>query len=106
MRRRQETTTSCEGIGMTERGCYCELWSRDPHLLESQGVPRGFCGHCEHCGQPGHARHFPGAHPPTGIWCDAHYRRTMWLHPMGYYGRWVCISIVVLSAAIVLLLRQ
>jgi hypothetical protein len=91
---------------MTERICYCELWSNDPQRLELQGVPRGFCGHCERCGQPGHARHFPGPLPTTGSWCDAHYHQTRWLHPLGYRGRWVYGSVVLLAAAIVALLLQ
>ena len=32
-----------------------------------------FCGTCQVCGEPGHARHFPGSVPYTGEWCDAHY---------------------------------
>jgi hypothetical protein len=60
------------------RGCYCELWDTDSQVYESRGLPRGYCGFCERCGQPGHVRHFPGSVPYTGSWCDAHYRRLVW----------------------------
>ena len=71
---------------MNERGCYCSLWSTNPTGLESRGVPRGYCGHCQTCGEPGHTRHFPGATPYTGSWCDKHYRRLSWLHPLASRG--------------------
>lgn len=32
------------------------------------------CGTCERCGAAGHIRHFPGAVPYTGAWCDRCYR--------------------------------
>ena len=71
---------------MNERGCYCGLWEKNPTHFESLGVPRGYCGFCQTCGSPGHTRHFPGAVPSTGCWCDVHYRRASWLHPLGTYG--------------------
>jgi hypothetical protein len=43
-----------------ERGCYCK-----PGDVS--------CGPCERCGAPGHMRHFPGAVPVTGAWCDRCY---------------------------------
>ncbi len=72
---------------MPEPGCQCSLWTKQPGVLASQGIPRGYCGLCEVCGRPGHTRHFPGTSPCTGSWCQAHYRRLAWLHPMGVYGR-------------------
>ncbi len=75
------------GESMSDPDCQCSLWATQPDLLASQGIPRGFCGHCEVCGMPGHTRHFPGTSPSTGTWCERHYRRLLWLHPMGWYGR-------------------
>ena len=63
------------------RGCYCGLWDTQPEFLFSQGLPQGYCGHCEKCGRPGHTRHFPGPVPYTGSWCNAHYRRLLLLDP-------------------------
>jgi hypothetical protein len=83
--------------------CSCSLWSTDPHFLESQGVPRGYCGHCDVCGAPGHLRHFPGAVPVSSVWCDRHYRRTLWLHPMGARGKWLWTAVVAVLVAVVLL---
>lgn len=54
-----------------ERACYCGLWETKPEALREQGVPDGFCGMCQNCGQPGHTRHYPGSVPYTGAWCDA-----------------------------------
>ncbi len=69
-----------------KRGCYCDIWDTNPAHFESKGVPRGFCGMCEVCGRPGHLRHFPGAVPYTGCWCDYHYRRASLTHPLGFPG--------------------
>ncbi len=66
--------------------CYCSLWQKHPQTLEDQGVPRGFCGFCIVCGQPGHTLHFPGSAPFTGSWCKFHYYKTMILHPYGAVG--------------------
>lgn len=46
-------------------------------------------GRCERCGAPGTLRHFPGASPTSGIWCDRHHAQLAWLHPMGHRGRWL-----------------
>lgn len=59
---------------MNERGCYCREDREQPEYHQAQGIPKGFCGVCERCGQPGHTRHFPGAVPYTGAWCDRCYR--------------------------------
>ena len=67
-------------------GCYCMLWEKNPGFLKNKAVPEGYCGLCERCGRPGHTRHFPGAVPYTGTWCDQHYRRVMILHPLGTIG--------------------
>jgi hypothetical protein len=78
-----------------ERGCYCSLWIDSPSTLIEQGVPEGYCGLCEKCGEPGHLRHFPGAVPYTGSWCDKHYRRVAMLHPLG--SRSLLMIIILLS---------
>lgn len=70
-----------------KRGCYCKLWDSSPETLQSQGLPYGYCGHCEICKKPAHMRHFPGPVPRTGAWCDHHLRMVMYLHPQGVYGR-------------------
>lgn len=54
---------------MNARQCYCNSISRE--ALAEQGIAAGFCGICEVCQQPGHTRHYPGAVPYTGAWCDA-----------------------------------
>ena len=58
------------------RGCYC-------------GPEEDFCSTCAVCGKPGHLRHFPGAAPFSGSWCDFHYQRTRILHPQGTIGCWL-----------------
>ena len=80
-----------------ERGCYCGLWEKDPAYLESQGIPRGYCGKCQSCGKPGHTMHFPGMVPYTGSWCDSHYRLLAVVHPLGWYGKWFYGSLFVLG---------
>jgi hypothetical protein len=72
--------------------CYCSLWETHPKTLEDQGIPPGYCGLCDVCGAPGHMRHFPGAAPYTGAWCRRHYRRAMWLHPLGRGGAWIWLA--------------
>lgn len=67
-------------------GCYCTLWDKDPAFLEAERIPPGYCALCGKCGAPGHTRHFPGAVPCTGSWCERHYRRAMILHPLGRVG--------------------
>lgn len=85
---------------MNARGCYCELWDTKPEVLRQQGLPEGHCGKCRSCGAPGHTRHFPGAVPFTGAWCDRHYRRTAILHPLGRPGVlvWLAALVAVLVA--------
>jgi hypothetical protein len=67
-------------------GCYCTLWDKDPAFLNNNNIPTGYCGLCDKCGKPGHTRHFPGAVPYTGTWCEKHYRQTMIIHPLGRIG--------------------
>lgn len=62
-------------------------------------------GPCESCGKRGELRHFPGASPSSGIWCERHYRRLMWLHPLGHFGRWVWGVAVVAIVAWIAWLR-
>ena len=80
---------------MNERGCYCGLWEKDPAFLIAQGVPRGYCGICVRCGQPGHLRQAPGASPVTLAWCDGCYRRATILMVL----RWIAAAIVIAAAA-------
>jgi len=81
---------------MNERGCYCEIWDKNPAFFESQGVPRGYCGFCQRCEAPGHTRHFPGAAPYTGCWCDRHYRVLSIVHPLGRIGMFVYFGLLAL----------
>jgi len=83
-----------------ERGCYCGLWRTNPRVLRRQGVPEGFCGFCQVCQAPGHARHFPGAVPFTGCWCDRHYRLVKFLHPAGSFGFFVWLVACCLLLAV------
>jgi hypothetical protein len=80
------------------RDCYCELWEKDPSVLEKQGVPRGFCGLCDSCKTPGHVRHFPGIVPYSGSWCDAHYRRLSFVHPLAIPGIFFYAALALLLA--------
>jgi hypothetical protein len=80
---------------MSEPDCQCSLWATKPDFLASQGVPKGYCGRCEVCGRPGHTRHFPGSSPITGAWCERRYRRLVWLHPMGRYGRRLYLAVFI-----------
>lgn len=87
-----------------QKYCYCDLWEKSPKTLEDQGVPHGYCGICMVCGKPGHLRHFPGAVPFTGAWCDKHYRQTMLFHPRGAIGCyvWLAIAAMVVGGAFAL----
>ena len=79
---------------INERGCYCGIWEKNPSFYESQGVPRGYCGFCMKCGKPGHTRHFPGAVPFTGCWCDFHYRLASIIHPLGFPGTLIYFGLI------------
>jgi hypothetical protein len=83
-----------------ERDCYCSLWQSKPSVLEAQGLSPGYCGRCMTCGEPGHLRHHPGAVPFTGAWCDRHYRRLAWLHPLAWRGTllWLGTVLVLIGA--------
>src|ERR1051325_9160950 len=59
-----------------DRWCYCD--GVDADFRQKYGIPEGYCGICERCGQPGHTRHFPGAVPYTGAWCDRCYKIVGW----------------------------
>ncbi|HKI62480.1 MAG TPA: hypothetical protein VKA31_09325, partial [Mariprofundaceae bacterium] len=74
------------GARAAKLGCYCTIWDKNPAFLEKQNIPPGYCGLCDKCGKPGHTRHFPGAAPFTGTWCERHYRQAMILHPLGRIG--------------------
>lgn len=55
------------------RMCYCPKQGQDRSAFEARGIPEGFCGKCDICGEPGHVCHYPGPLPFTGCWCDKHY---------------------------------
>src|SRR5690242_9745416 len=90
----QDGKSGCESGGVMmslaeegkRRGCYCGVWETSPQTYETLGYPRGFCGICERCGQPGHTRHFPGAVPYTGSWCDYHYWMLFWTDLRSPFG--------------------
>ncbi len=53
--------------------CYCREREINPDFAESiEDIPEGYCGTCEICGEPGHARAHPRL-PTTGAWCDEHW---------------------------------
>ena len=91
--------TAKENPDPRETNCYCGLWKTDPELLRRQGVPPGYCGLCQVCGEPGHTRHFPGAVPYTGSWCDRHYRRARNLHPLGAVGFFLWLAALAAAVA-------
>ena len=91
---------------MNKRGCYCELWDKDPAYFETRGVPRGYCGFCQTCKEPGHTRHFPGAAPSTGCWCDFHYRLLSLLHPLGMPGALLYFGVVIVGIIFWMLLKS
>ena len=88
-----------------KRGCYCDKWETNPAVFESLGYPRGYCGFCEVCGQPGHTQHFPGPIPYSGCWCDRHWRRMLWLDPRARFGCLVWIVGLALVWFVLKLLR-
>lgn len=90
------TTDRKDTVGMNNRGCYCDIWEKDPEFFRKQGIPEGFCGFCDTCKKPGHTRHFPGSSPYTGTWCDFHYRMIGLIHPLGIYGTFFWAAIVIL----------
>jgi hypothetical protein len=64
-----------------KRDCYCNLWEKNPKVLEDQGIPPGYYGICERCGKPGHLQHFPGPVAYTGAWCDHCVKIVPWTNP-------------------------
>ena len=54
------------------------------------------CGTCEVCGAPGHTRHYPGARPYTGSWCDACYRRVAGDTPGVKVLAWIVVAVAFL----------
>jgi len=82
----KETLEPEAGKARNRRDCYCGLWDTDPEYLKREGIPKGYCGLCQVCGQPGHTRHHPGSVPYTGAWCDRHYRKLAWTHPLAFPG--------------------
>ncbi len=76
---------------------------RKDHGVLGDHVP---AGPCESCGRRGELRHFPGASPSSGVWCERHYRRLLWLHPLGHYGRWLWGAALVAVAALVVWFRE
>jgi hypothetical protein len=70
------------------RNCFCSLWETNPEFLEKQGLPHGYCGICDLCGDPGHTRHYPGPVPVTGAWCDVCYQVQAHKAPVRDTGAW------------------
>lgn len=70
------------------RNCFCSLWETNPQFLENRGLPRGYCGICELCGDLGHTRHYPGPVPVTGAWCDICYQVQAHKAPVRDAGAW------------------
>jgi len=54
---------------------------------------------------PGHLRHFPGAVPVTGVWCDRHYRRLAIIRPRGHVGRRLYPALLLLLFVVIGLVR-
>lgn len=79
-----------------KKDCYCN----DQNAAREEGLPPGYCGFCDVCGRAGHIRHFPGASPQTGGWCDCHYKVAACVSPNGRYGIFLWVS---LTAAILIL---
>lgn len=75
------------------RLCYCDLWLTSPDTLRSQGIPYGYCGLCEECGDPGHMCHYPGRVAYTGSWCDVCYVIEMHRGYNRAIGGWVYNSL-------------
>jgi hypothetical protein len=89
---------------MNSRGCYCQ--DQDPGASDDLPRPQTFCGTCQSCGARGHARHFPGAVPYTGAWCDAHYLRLRLIHPLAFPGTLIwLVGLALVLWAIVSLAR-
>jgi O-acetyl-ADP-ribose deacetylase len=74
--------------------CYCDLRAKNPDVPEKEGIPKGYCGLCDVCGDPGHILHFPGAVPFTGVWCKKHFYRAMVLHPLGVIGSFAWLLVI------------
>ena len=85
-----------------KRGCDCGLWDTKPEVLRGAGLPEGFCGKCEKCGQPGHMQHFPGAVPSTGAWCAKHHRLLVLFDPRTGTG---CLPWIVLFGLMIVAYR-
>ncbi|GMW03841.1 MAG: hypothetical protein AMXMBFR84_49750 [Candidatus Hydrogenedentota bacterium] len=73
------------------RGCYCFLWRDNVESLESEGVPRGYCGFCDVCGSPGHTRPYPGPRPFTGCWCDRCFEQLDRGNAIGVAFYWIAL---------------
>jgi hypothetical protein len=82
------------------------MWEKNPAHFESLGVPRGYCGFCQRCGAPGHTRHFPGAIPYTGCWCDRHYRLVSLIHPLGFPGTLLYAGAILATVGVWVLMRS
>jgi hypothetical protein len=97
----EQKAQSGQTSAVNDRGCYCDIWDKNPVHFESRGVPRGYCSFCQTCGRPGHTRHFPGVVAYTGCWCDFHYRMVSVIHPLGVPG--VLIYFGIVAAGMVIL---
>jgi hypothetical protein len=74
------------------RHCYCHATNAEDR--RARGIPDGFCGICERCGQPGHTQHFPGPVPYTGAWCDRCVRIVAWTWPLKNPVLWFVVIVV------------
>jgi hypothetical protein len=82
-----------------QRNCYCTLWKKNPGHYADMALTPGFCGRCERCGELGHTRHFPGAVPYTGSWCDRCYRIVGIAHVFRTLAGLTVLALVVLTIA-------
>jgi len=82
--------------------CYCDHLSAE--FRQEHGIPDGFCGLCEICGQPGHTRHHPAPVAYTGAWCDHCYHILQWTWifrtPIGWFILFLIAVLLVSMAAI------
>ncbi len=83
---------------MTKTETAIALWEKDPKHFEAEGIPRGYCGICEVCGEPVHTRVLPRLPQRTGV-CDAHYEQLN--RPdaeASTHAHWVMLAVIVVVA--------
>ncbi|MBS9782076.1 MAG: hypothetical protein KGV56_06215 [Gammaproteobacteria bacterium] len=77
---------------MKRNPCYCKAVARE--VLESEGIPAGYCAFCDICNKPGHLQHFPGAVPYTGAWCDSCFIKIKRKHQLKIFCLFALIFVV------------